>query len=149
MVLDYYNAQNTANKTLSAQQIVDMSDAADRTNPKGISPTSLTDELETLGYKNIDVKINAQYSDLQTAIKDGPVIVTAGVKLTGDGIIKSSGSRALVGPGNITHAMVVSGVGDEQVLVNDPWSGTQVKLSKETFEKMWTRGSGGMYSIRP
>ena len=149
MVLDYYNTQNKANKTLSAQQIVDMSDAADRKSTKGMSLTNLTDELETLGYKNIDVKINAQYSDLQTAIKDGPVIVTAGVKLTGDGIINSSGSRALVGPGNITHAMVVSGVGDEQVLVNDPWSGTQVKLSKETFEKMWTRGSGGMYSIRP
>ena len=149
MVLDYYNIQNSGNKTVSAQQIVDMSDAADRTSTKGMSLTNLTDELETLGYKNVDVKINAQYSDLQTAIKDGPVIVTAGVKLTGDGIINSSGSRTLVGPGNITHAMVVSGVGDEQVLVNDPWSGTQVKLSKETFEKMWTRGSGGMYSIRP
>ncbi len=149
MVLDYYNAKNPENKTVSAQQIVDMSDAADRTSTKGMSLTNLSDELETLGYKNVDVKVNAQYSDLQTAINDGPVIVTAGVKLSGDGIINSSGPRALVGPGNIIHAMVVSAVGDEKVLVNDPWSGTQVTLTRETFEKMWGRGSGGMYSIKP
>lgn len=149
MVLAYYNAQNTANKLASAQEIIDISDANDRLSSKGMALTNLTDELDTLGYKNVNVKINAQYSDLQTAIKDGPVIVTTGVKLTGDGIINSSGPRALVGPGNIIHAMVVTGIGNDQVVVNDPWSGTQVELSKETFEKMWVRGSGGMYSIKP
>jgi len=149
MVLAYYNAQNPANKLASAQQIVDISDANDRLSTKGMALTDLTDELNTLGYKNVNVQVNAQYSDLQTAIKDGPVIVTTGVNLTGDGIINSSGPRTLVGPGNIIHAMVVTGIGNDQVVVNDPWSGTQVEISKESFEKMWARGSGGMYSIKP
>lgn len=149
MVLAYYNTQNPTNKLASAQQIIDISDANDRLSNKGMALTDLTDELNTLGYKNVNVQINAHYSDLQIAIKDGPVIVTTGVNLTGDGIINSSGPRTLVGPGNIIHAMVVTGIGNDQVVVNDPWSGTQVEISKETFEKMWAHGSGGMYSIKP
>lgn len=149
MVLAYYNAKDPVNKMVSTQDIINMSDKGDGTPGKGMALSSLTDELNTLGYNNINVQINAQYSDLQTAIKNGPVIVTTGVKLVGDGIINSSGPRALEGPGNIIHAMVVTGVGNDQVQVNDPWSGTQVELSNETFQKMWVRGSSGMYLIRP
>lgn len=149
MVLDYYNSQSQENKTISPQGIIDMMDAGDGMKGKGMSPSKLTDELGDLGYNNITQQVGAQYSDLQSSVQDGPVIVTIGAKLVGDGIVNSSGPRVLEGPGNIGHAIVVTGVGENLVYVNDPWSGQALQLSQETFEKMWSHGSRGLFSIRP
>ncbi len=150
MVLDYYSAQNVQNKTVSPQDLISMMDKGDGTYGKGMSLSNLTDELNDLGYKNITQQVGAQYSDLRSAVKDGPVIVTSGVKIIGPGTVAASSTvRALDGPGNTIHAMVVTGVGDDQVNVNDPWSGQQIQLPRATFEKMWSRGSSAIYSIRP
>ncbi len=150
MVLDYYSAQNAQNKTVSPEDLIGMMDKGDGTYGKGISLSNLTDELNDLGYKNITQQVDAQYADLRSAVKDGPVIVTSGVKIVGPGTVAASTTvRALDGPGNTMHAMVVTGVGDDQVNVNDPWSGQQIQFSRDTFEKMWSRGSSAIYSIRP
>lgn len=150
MVLDYYSAQNAHNKTVSPEDLIGMMDKGDGTYGKGMSLSNLTDELNELGYKNITQQVGAQYADLRSAVKDGPIIVTSGVKIVGPGTVDASTTvRTLDGPGNTIHAMVVTGVGDDQVNINDPWSGQQMQLSRNTFEKMWSRGGSGIYSIRP
>jgi predicted double-glycine peptidase/uncharacterized protein YukE len=149
MVLDYYSAQNAQNRTASPQEIIAMMDKGDGTYGKGMSLSNLTDELNDLGYKNVTQQVGAQYADLRAAVKDGPVIVTSGVKIVGPGTVTANVARAIDGPGNTIHAMVVTGVGDDQVNINDPWSGQQMQLPRDTFEKMWSRGSSAVYSIRP
>lgn len=149
MILDYYNAQDPQNKTISPQELVDSMDEGDGTVGKGISLSRLTDELNDLGYENISQQVGAEFSDLDNALKGGPVIVTAGVRIVGPGTISADVPRAIEGPGNTIHAMVVTGIGDNLVSVNDPWSGQNLQFSLETFEKMWTRGSSAIYSIRP
>lgn len=149
MILDYYHSKDAANQTISAEQLVLMMDEGDGTYGKGMSLSKLTDELSELGYHNISQKVDARFSDLHSALQDGPVIVTTGVKISGPGTISPNGPRTLDGAGNAIHAMVVTGIGDTQVNVNDPWTGQELQLSKATFERMWSRGSNGIYSIRP
>lgn len=149
MVLDYYNSINHDNKTISPDELINIMDAGDGVKGKGISPSNLTDELNQLGYQNIAQKVGAQYSDLETALDQGPVIVTAGVKIVGPGTIWTDTPRAINGPGNTIHAMVVTGLGESNVVVNDPWTGRELLFSKEEFSTMWDKGSKGIYVIRP
>lgn len=149
MVLDYYHAQNSANRTASAEEILSMLDQGDGIPGKGISLSKLTDELGELGYRNVTPKVGADYDVLRDATKDGPVIVIAGVRIVGPGTVNSEVPRAIVGSGNTIHAMVVTGVGENQVNINDPWSGQQMKMTRGDFEKMWIRGQNSYYSIRP
>lgn len=149
MVLDYYHLQDNAHETSSPEELIAKMDLGDGTPGRGISLSNLTDELNDLGYHNISQKVDATFSDLQSVVQDGPVIVTAGVKIEGPGTIKADVPRSLHGPGNTIHAMVVTGIGDAVVKVNDPWTGEQIEFSKTEFEKMWSRGSSAYYSIRP
>jgi uncharacterized protein YvpB/uncharacterized protein YukE len=149
MVLDYYNAQSPDNKTINPDEIIKMMDESDGTYGKGISPSRLTDELNDLGYQNITQQVGAQYSDLKSALNDGPVIVTTGVKIVGPGTVWTDTPRAIQGAGNTLHAVVVTGINDEVVVVNDPWTGKELSFSSQEFEAMWRNGSNGIYSIRP
>ena len=102
----------------------------------------MADELGELGYR-VEWK-QASTEDLQAALKEGPVIVNAGVSLV------SQPARDLGGPGGTMHAMVVKGLtGEGKVLVNDPWSGKELLLEADTFGRMWEKGQKWMYRIHP
>ena len=151
MVLDYYHAQDEKHPTASPQELIDMRDAGDGTSGKGVALTKLTDELNDLGYEHITVKANASLQDLKDQVSDVPVIVTMGVGIVGPGTIKSDVPRAITGPGNTIHAMVVKGFSPDgkSVVVNDPWTGKELEYPVEQFEDMWARGGRGLYVIRP
>lgn len=146
MVLDYFHAKNPDLPTRSPDELFTSLDRGDFTYGKGMSPNNITDELHDLGYKNIHPQVDASLDDLKSHLSSGPVVVTSGVQLS-----MQDGARAISGPGNSGHAMVVTGIADDNthVLVNDPWSGKQLEFSMETFQKMWDKGSKGLYAIRP
>ena len=141
MVLNYYHAQNSSNAGATTEQLLVPLNAGGN----NIALTAMTNEIKGLGYQNISVKVGASMNDLQSSLKNGPVIVTTGVKLVGSSTV----SRAIDGSGSTIHAMVVIGYGKDTVVVNDPWSGQQLPLSTSTFLQMWNKGSDGMYVIRP
>lgn len=149
MVLDYFHAKDSSLNTASPQDLIGMMDKGDGTPGQGMSLSNLTDELNDLGYKNILGKGGASMTELQDNLKNGPVIVTTGVKITGPGTVNSDVPRAIEGPGSTTHAMVVTAISEEKVAVNDPWTGSQMEFSMDTFEDMWTRGQNGLYAIQP
>jgi predicted double-glycine peptidase len=143
MVLDYYHAQNPNLQTASPSELISMLDKGDGTFGSGVGLHLMNDDLNQLGYNNITVKSDANLDDLSTALNDGPVIVTAGVKLIG------GQARDIQQAGNSIHAMVVKDMNTESVILNDPWSGTEKIFSRDTFSKMWAKGEHGMYVIRP
>ncbi len=104
----------------------------------------MTDELKDLGYKNVFETAKADQQLLKDKLKEGPVIVTLGV-------ILASNPKAISGAGSSSHAMVVKGfsLDGETVIVNDPWTGKELALPKSQFEAMWSKGSRGLYAIRP
>lgn len=149
MVLDYFHNQDPSHSTIAPEELIAAMDKGDGTPGKGIFLTNLNDELNNLGYRNITSRTNTSMEDLKNALKDGPVIVTAGVGIVGLGTVNADMPRAITGPGSVMHAMVVKGLGEGEVLVNDPWTGSEIAFSNETFSKMWQYGGNGMYVIRP
>lgn len=145
MVMDYYHAQDASNQTVSPQQLIGMLDKGDGTPGTGMSLSNITDELNSLGYDHISQSVNASLQDLRTELQSSPVIVTTGVQLAGSAQIP----RAITGPGSTIHAMVVKGVSEAGVAVNDPWSGREMEIPMAIFSQMWDNGSNGMYVIRP
>ena len=150
MVMDYFHTKDSANASVTTEDLIKSLDPGDGTPGSGISLSDMTDELNDLGYKNISQKVGAGITDLKTALKDGPVIVTAGVGIVGPGTVSSSVPRAITGPGGTMHALVVKGLTEGgSVVVNDPWTGSELTFDSDTFGKMWSNGSDGMYVIRP
>jgi len=149
MVMDYFHAKDPANQTVTPSKLVGMLDKSDGTPGKGMPLTNITDELNSLGYKDISVKVNANMQDLKSELNTGPVIVTSGVSIVGPGTIKSDVPRAITGPGSVGHALVVKGVSADTVAVNDPWSGSSMDIPMNTFSKMWNNGENAIYAIRP
>lgn len=149
MVLDYYHNQDASLKTASPETLIGMLDPGDGTPGKGMSLSNLTDELADLGYHNVNQKVNANLEALQTQVQGGPVIITTGVRLTGPGTLLSDVPRAILGPGNTIHAMVVTKISEGIVSVNDPWTGQALSYTQQEFDAIWSGGSRGLYAIRP
>jgi uncharacterized protein YukE/predicted double-glycine peptidase len=149
MVLNYFHNQDPNNQTVPPDKLISLMDKGDGTPGQGVSLTNLTDELDGLGYKHVSVQVNASLEDLKSQLQNGPVIVTAGVKIVGPGSATADVPRAVTGPGSTMHAMVVKGINADTVVVNDPWSGSEMRIPIETFSKMWSKGSGGLYAIHP
>ena len=149
MVLDYFHNQDPRHQAIAPDKLISMMDKGDGTPGQGVSLSNLTDELNGLGYNHITTQVNARLDDLKNQLKSGPVIVTAGVKIVGPGSVTSDVPRAVTGPGSVMHAMVVKGISADTVLVNDPWSGSEMQIPVETFNQMWSSGSNGLYAIRP
>jgi len=149
MVLDYFHNQDPRHQAIAPDKLISMMDKGDGTPGQGVSLSNLTDELNGLGYNHITTQVNASLADLKNQLQSGPVIVTAGVKIVGPGSVTSDVPRAVTGPGSVMHAMVVKGISADAVLVNDPWSGSEMQIPVETFNQMWSSGSNGLYAIRP
>jgi uncharacterized protein YukE/uncharacterized protein YvpB len=155
MVLDYYHASDAANPTRSIEDIKNMFDKGEFTTGRGISLNRVVDELQNspadtldpgLGYANTSLKYGqgVSFNDLETSLKDGPVIVNAAVGL-------QNSPRAITGPGNTNHAMVVTGIStdSETVMLNDPWTGQALTFERGQFDKMWSKGQNAILAIRP
>ncbi|MBN2386392.1 MAG: C39 family peptidase [Anaerolineales bacterium] len=149
MVMDYYHNQDANNPTATPQELIDSLDKGDGTPGNGISLSRMADEINDVGYSEVSARGGASLDDLHTALDDGPVVVTVGVRVTGEGTVGGSGARALAGPGSTTHAVVVKGRTETAVIVNDPWSGQEMEIPNATFNDMWNRGTNGLVVIRP
>lgn len=149
MLLEYYHGLDQANRTVTPQQLIGMLDPGDGIPGKGMSLSMVTDELESLGYKHISQKVHASLNDLKAELTNGPFIVTLGVKLVGPGTTTPGVPRSILGPGSTIHAMVLKSFRGDQVILNDPWTGTELSFPLDTFGSMWKLGLNGMYMIRP
>ena len=128
MILDYWHAQNPANKTMSAQKLLDINAGQGVFHSKGMSASNILDEVKGLGYGVTDVHANSNLDTLKKAVSEGPVlaIVKLGMKATGT-----------------NHAVVVIGISDDgQVRINDPWTGKAHTYSWNEFSKSWGANFG-------
>lgn len=142
MILDYYHNLNPQNKTAAPAELLAMLDKGDFTHGKGMSLNQITDELQDLGYHNVTVQVDAGLSDLQNHLQQGPVITTVRLDMK---------SGQLAATGSVVHAVVVKGLSadGQTVFINDPWTGSEVRLPVADFAATWKGGSNGLYVIRP
>lgn len=147
MLTDYYHNQNGALALATPQQL----QAPLGNSGNNIAMSDMSGELSKLGYKaswtfNGDPPGKVvTMSDLQSALKDGPVAVVAKVKLVGT----SGKDGAIDGAGSYAHALVVKGYNKDNVVVNDPWSGKEMQIPDSTFGQMWSGGSNAIFVVRP
>ncbi|MDY7078821.1 MAG: C39 family peptidase [Chloroflexota bacterium] len=129
MILDHWHAQDPANKTMSAQELLDINAGQKVFHSKGMSATNILDEVSGLGYGVTDVHADSNLDTLKEAVSKGPAlaIVKLGMKATGT-----------------NHAVVVTGVSDDgqQVRINDPWTGQTHTYSWNEFSKSWGANFG-------
>lgn len=142
MILDYYHNQDGQNKTASPQELLTMLDKGDFTHGKGMSLNQITDEMQDLGYTHVTAQANASLTDLQSQLQQGPVIATVRLDMK---------SGQLTAVGSVVHAVVVKGLSSDgqTVFINDPWTGSEVRLPLADFTATWQGGSNGLYVIRP
>ena len=147
MLVNYYHDQNGTYADATPAQL----QAPFGNSGKNISMSDMSSELSKLGYKT-SWTFNGDppgklvtLSDLQSALKDGPVAVVTKVKLIGS----TSESRTIDGPGTYSHALVVKGFDTDNVVVNDPWSGKELQIPNATFLQMWSGGSNTIFVVRP
>lgn len=126
MILDYYHAQSPSNQTMSAQELLDANARQGEFNSTGMSASNLGDELAQLGY-TATPQTDATKAELEAAVKQGPVIAV--VKL----FLATSGDN---------HAVVVTGMTEDQVRINDPWTGEARTYSWADFSKSWGANFG-------
>jgi uncharacterized protein YukE len=142
MVTDYFHGKDSSNPSVSPEGLKNMLDPGDGTYGVGVKLDKLNDDLAELGYKNVK-NFQSDMDGLKKALADGPVVANVGVKLV------SNPARGLDGPGAVNHSVVVRGVSSTGVLINDPWSGSEMKLTNEQFSAMWGRGEHWIQTVRP
>ena len=128
MILDYWHAQDPANKTMSAQELLDINAGQGVFGAEGMSATNVLDEVQGLGYGVTEVHANSNREILQQALAGGPVlaIVKLNMRATGD-----------------NHAVVITGISDDgQVRINDPWTGQAHTYSWDDFARSWGANFG-------
>jgi len=122
MVLDYWHLKDPQNKTLSAQELLDANVIDGEFHRTGMSPSNIHDEVQNLGYSAADHP-NADFESLKQAVSEGPVVAV--VKLG-------------MAPEGNNHAVVVTGISENnEVRVNDPWSGEAHTYSQDQFARSW------------
>ncbi len=124
MILDYWHAKDPANKTATAQELLDINAGQGVFGPRGMSAANILDEVSKLGYGVADVHTDSDLDTLREAVSKGPVlaIVKLGMKTRGT-----------------AHAVVVTGISPDgkKVRINDPWDGQSRTYSWEQFSRSW------------
>lgn len=126
MILDYWKQQNPENKTLSAQQLIDINTSQGTFNRvKGLSMTNMTDEFALLGYE-VETFRNSSKRTLLAALNEfGPqaILVKTGWIPTGS-----------------NHLAVLTGYDSENdlVTINDPWYDAPLELTWDGFDGIWS-----------
>ena len=136
MVLDYWHKQDSKNKTMTAQEILNKNIEQGTFSGTGLSVSQTHDEIQSLGYKTVEDHINATFDQLKADLEKGPVVAV--VKLG----MKTSGYN---------HAVVVNGISADgkQVSVIDPWDGQPHIYSVEDFTASWGTLNNSYMVIRP
>ena len=142
MVLDYYHSRNPSNRFASRDDLIAMLDPGDGIPGKGVGLDRLNDDLSELGYTAITRP--GSMDDLRNFLREGPVIVNLKVDLIGP-----PGSGDIRLGHTYDHSVVVKGMSDDAVLINEPWSGKEKVIDRATFEQMWGEGKNYMVIIRP
>ena len=124
MVLEYWHNQDSDNKTLSPQQLLDLNISdGDFTEGKGMGIDEIADELSSLDYGS-NVYQNSSREVLIDEVAKGPVVATVrlGMKTAGD-----------------SHAVVVTDINENTntVNINDPWTGLDHTYSWDDFAASW------------
>ena len=127
MVLDYWHGKDPANLTQSSQELLDANTSQGEFGRYGMSSSNIHDEMDKLGYASQD-HVNSNMDELKSAVAEGPVlaIVKLGIKPSGD-----------------NHTVVVTGISDQnEVRVNDPWTGEAHTYSWDQFSRSWGANFG-------
>ncbi|MBN2003171.1 MAG: C39 family peptidase [Anaerolineae bacterium] len=136
MVTEYWHQQDPSNETASAQELLDKNVEQGIFKGDGMSVTYIHDELSALGYEAED-HANADLEMLKQEVAKGPVI--AAVKL---------GMSTNIEEHN--HSVVVTGISENnEVRVNDPWTGEARTYSWETFNASWGTLGRWLTTVRP
>lgn len=137
MVMGYFHA-TAGLATATPQQLVE---PGDYLPGQGVPYNNMINSMLALGYNHPSGHENATISELSADMASGPVIVVLGVTNAGTTLV----------PGPVSHSVVVVGIASDgnSVLVNDPWTARQLKLSMTDFTAMWAGGNHGIVLIRP
>lgn len=134
MVTEYWHQQDPDNQTSSAQELLDKNVEQGIFTGDGMSVTYIHDELSALGYEAEDHS-NANLETLKQEVAKGPVI--AAVKLN----MRTNGTN---------HSVVVTGISENnEVRINDPWTGEARTYSWETFNASWSTLGRWLTTVRP
>lgn len=122
MITEYWHQKNSDHETASAQELLNANAGQGEFNSTGMSITRMQDDLSTLGYEAVDYA-DADLDTLKQKVTEGPVVAV--VKLG----ISEKGEP---------HSVVVTGISENnEVRVNDPWTGEARTYSWETFSRSW------------
>jgi len=122
MILSFWHTKDPSHSTKSVQDLLDVNFGQGVFGIKGMSPTQLHDEMQDLGYECQDF-VGSDLETLKEHVAKGPVmaIVKLDMKTKGD-----------------VHAVVVRDITeDNQVCLNDPWTGQMHTYSWEEFSRSW------------
>ncbi len=134
MVTEYWHQQDPANQTSSAQKLLDKNVEQGIFKGDGMSVTYIHDELSALGYEAEDLA-NANLETLKQEVAKGPVIAAVKLNMRTDGT---------------NHSVVVTGISENnEVRVNDPWTGEARTYSWETFNASWSMLGRWLTTVRP
>lgn len=142
MITDYYHKQNESNIAVGKDDLLIMLDKGDGTRGLGVGFDKLNDDLNELGYKDVRV-LQSDLDGLKVELNNGPLVVNVKAKLI------SSPERTLLEGNSYDHAVLVKGISNENVLVNDPWSGKELEIPVDQFERMWSNGGHWTQIVRP
>jgi hypothetical protein len=154
MISHFYHEKNPSNPIIDSHDIITRADPGDGTAGKGFGMDKLTDEIKEYGYKNILITVGESNSleSLRNTVENHPVIIAGGVTIQGNGSTNMPESnRAITGIGNTIHAMVVKGFSSngEEIILNDPWSGKEIRWETKKFEVIWEKGKRTIVNIQP
>lgn len=134
MVTEYWHQQGPNNKTSSAQELLDKNVEQGIFKGDGMSVTYIHDELVALGYEAED-HANANLETLKQEVAKGPVIAVVKLNMRTDGT---------------NHSVVVTGISENnEVRVNDPWTGSARTYSWNTFNASWGTLGRWFTTVRP
>ena len=122
MVTEYWHQQDPRNETRSAQTLLDANVEQGVFKGGGMSITDLHDELSALGYEAQNYA-DADLETLKREVANGPVIAAVKLGMRTDGT---------------PHSVVVTGISENnEVRVNDPWTGEVRTYSWKVFSRSW------------
>jgi predicted double-glycine peptidase len=134
MVTEYWHQQDPNNETSSAQELLDKNVEQGIFKGSGMSVTYIHDELSALGYAAEDHS-NATLETLKHEVSKGPVIAAVKLNMRTDGT---------------NHSVVVTGISENnEVRVNDPWTGEARTYRWETFNASWGTLGRWLTTVQP
>lgn len=142
MLTKYYHNQNSDNKAVEPGDLIKMLDSGDGTPGSGVGLDRLNDDLAELGYKETR-NFQSDMTGLKDELKSGPLVVNVRVSLT------SFPERAMSEGNAYNHSVLVKGVSESNVLINDPWSGKEMEIPADQFDRMWSNGDHWAQVVRP